>query len=96
MTTSLGDALEAFILAHEYCGELDGAVENDRIWIMKCSCGADDRLGRSMTNGRGRLRALVVAHHLVAPMLDQPLHWTLEEWRVAPGTDEPGCALSAL
>jgi hypothetical protein len=30
MTTSLGDALEAFILAHEYCGELDAAVEKDR------------------------------------------------------------------
>jgi hypothetical protein len=26
MTTSLGDALEAFILEHEYCGELDGGV----------------------------------------------------------------------
>ena len=23
MTTALGDALEAFILEHEYCGELD-------------------------------------------------------------------------
>jgi hypothetical protein len=38
MSTSLGDALEAFILEHEYCRELDGAVENDRIW-MTCSCG---------------------------------------------------------
>jgi hypothetical protein len=31
MTTSLGDALEAFILEHEYCGELDAAVEDDRV-----------------------------------------------------------------
>jgi hypothetical protein len=39
MTTSLGDALEAFILEHEYCGELDAAVEADRVW-MTCTCGA--------------------------------------------------------
>ena len=26
MTTSLGAGLEAFILEHEYCGELDGGV----------------------------------------------------------------------
>ncbi len=38
MTTPLGDALEAFILEHEYCGELDAAVEDDRVW-MTCSCG---------------------------------------------------------
>ena len=36
---SLSDALEAFILEHEYCGELDGAVEADRVW-MTCTCGA--------------------------------------------------------
>jgi hypothetical protein len=39
MTTSLGDALEAFILEHESCGELDSAVEDDRVW-MTCTCGA--------------------------------------------------------
>jgi hypothetical protein len=44
MTTSLGDALEAFILEHEYCGELDATVEDDRVW-MTCTCGA--RLVRS-------------------------------------------------
>jgi hypothetical protein len=60
--TTLGTALEAFIREHEYCGELDTGLEDNRVW-MTCSCGADDRLGRSMTNGRGRLRALVVAHH---------------------------------
>jgi hypothetical protein len=39
MTTDLGADLEAFILEHEYCGELDSAVENDRVW-MTCTCGA--------------------------------------------------------
>ena len=39
MTTTLGDALEAFILEHEYCGELGSAVEDDRVW-MTCTCGA--------------------------------------------------------
>jgi hypothetical protein len=38
-TVHLGDALEAFVLEHEYCGELDGAVETDRVW-MTCTCGA--------------------------------------------------------
>jgi hypothetical protein len=28
---AVGDALEAFILEHEYCGELDSAVEDDRV-----------------------------------------------------------------
>jgi hypothetical protein len=36
---TLFDALEAFILEHEYCGELDAAVEDDRVW-MTCTCGA--------------------------------------------------------
>jgi hypothetical protein len=39
MTISLGDALEAFIQEHEYCGELDAAVEENRVW-MSCTCGA--------------------------------------------------------
>jgi hypothetical protein len=39
MTLSLGDALEAFILEHEYCGELDAAIEDDRVW-MTCTCAA--------------------------------------------------------
>jgi hypothetical protein len=39
MTTSLGAALEAFILEHEYCGELGAAVEDDRVW-MSGTCGA--------------------------------------------------------
>ena len=37
--TDLGAALEAFILEHKYCGELDAAVEVDRVW-MTCTCGA--------------------------------------------------------
>jgi hypothetical protein len=37
MTTSLGDALEAFILEHEYCG--DQTPEEDRV-SMTCTCGA--------------------------------------------------------
>jgi hypothetical protein len=39
MIAPLGDALEAFILEHEYCGELDAAVEDDRVW-MTCTYGA--------------------------------------------------------
>jgi hypothetical protein len=35
----LGSALAAFIAEHEYCGELDSAVEEDRVW-MTCTCGA--------------------------------------------------------
>jgi hypothetical protein len=35
----IGDALEAFILEHEYCGELDSGVEEDSV-RMTCTCGA--------------------------------------------------------
>jgi hypothetical protein len=38
--TTLGSALEAFIREHEYCGELDTGLENDRVW-MTCTCGGD-------------------------------------------------------
>jgi hypothetical protein len=31
--------LEAFYFEHEYCGELHGGVEGDRVW-MTCTCGA--------------------------------------------------------
>ena len=42
-STSLGAALEAFILEHEYCGEQDSDVESDRVYMW-----GDDqpRLGR--------------------------------------------------
>jgi hypothetical protein len=36
---ALFDALWAFCQEHEYCGELDGGVEGDRVW-MTCTCGA--------------------------------------------------------
>jgi hypothetical protein len=41
MTTALAAllALEAFVQEHEYCGELDSGVENDRVWLT-CTCGA--------------------------------------------------------
>jgi len=35
-STTVGAALEAFILEHEYCGDLDGGVEGDRVWTA-CS-----------------------------------------------------------
>jgi len=38
-STDLGAALEAFILEHEYCGELDAGAEEDRVW-MTCTFGA--------------------------------------------------------
>jgi hypothetical protein len=38
-STGVGAALEAFILEHEYCGELDSAIEDDRVWLT-CTCGA--------------------------------------------------------
>ena len=38
-TANFSDALEAFILEHEYCGDLDAGVEDDRVW-MTCTCGA--------------------------------------------------------
>ena len=33
MTIDLGAALEAFILEHEHCGDLDAGVEDDRVWM---------------------------------------------------------------
>ena len=36
---TLFDALWAFYQEHQYCGELDGGVEGDRVW-MTCTCGA--------------------------------------------------------
>jgi hypothetical protein len=37
--TTLGSALEVFIREHEYCGDLDTGLEDDRVW-MTCTCGA--------------------------------------------------------
>ena len=36
--TLLAD-LNAFFQEHRRCGDLDGAVESDRVW-MACTCGA--------------------------------------------------------
>ena len=36
---TLFDALYAFYQKHQYCGDLDGGVEGDRVW-MTCTCGA--------------------------------------------------------
>ena len=35
---TLFDALQAFFQEHQYCGDLDGGVEGDRV-CMTCSCG---------------------------------------------------------
>jgi hypothetical protein len=32
--------LYAFLQEHQYCGDLDGSVEGDRVWMMTCTCGA--------------------------------------------------------
>ena len=32
-------ALEAFLQEHRRCGDLDGGVEGERVW-MTCDCGA--------------------------------------------------------
>jgi len=36
---TLFDALLAFFHEHQYCGDLDAAVEGDRVW-MTCPCRA--------------------------------------------------------
>ena len=36
---TLFDARWAFYCEHEDCGDLDGDVEGDRVW-MTCTCGA--------------------------------------------------------
>jgi hypothetical protein len=36
---SLLAALYAFLQEHQYCGDLDGGVEGERVW-MACTCGA--------------------------------------------------------
>jgi hypothetical protein len=33
-------ALDGFLLEHRRCGDLDGGVEEERVW-MACDCGAD-------------------------------------------------------
>jgi hypothetical protein len=35
-------ALDAFLQGHRRCREMDGGVEDERVW-MACECGADIR-----------------------------------------------------
>jgi hypothetical protein len=36
----LFEALNAFFQEHQYCGDLDGGVEGDRVWMTR-TCGAE-------------------------------------------------------
>ena len=36
---TLLDDLHAFVQEHDRCGDLDSAVEGERVW-MTCTCGA--------------------------------------------------------
>jgi hypothetical protein len=47
---TLWDDLDAFLQEHRRCGELDTAVENERMW-MTCSCGAELAL---LLNGQSK------------------------------------------
>jgi hypothetical protein len=38
---TLFDALQAFFQEHQYCGELDGGVEGDRVWMTCYVRGGD-------------------------------------------------------
>ena len=38
MSTLLA-ALVAFLKEHQHCGDLDGAVDDDHVWLT-CTCGA--------------------------------------------------------
>jgi len=38
-TTASPSAFDAFLQEYRYCGDLDSAVEGDRVW-MTCTCGA--------------------------------------------------------
>ena len=39
MIAEISFSLDAFYLGHRRCGELESAVEDDRVW-MTCLCGA--------------------------------------------------------
>jgi hypothetical protein len=51
--TLLAD-LDAFYLEHQYCGDLDSAVDGDQVW-MTCTCGAVINRCATMIDQRGRL-----------------------------------------
>ena len=44
-------ALDAFLQEHRRCGDLDGGVDGDRVW-MSCDCGAEI-LQRTSEDDRG-------------------------------------------
>ncbi len=46
------------ILEHEYCGEFDGGVEGDRVW-MTCTCGAVINRNADLTHSFAHVAALV-------------------------------------
>jgi hypothetical protein len=37
---TLAADLDAFYLEHRLCGELDGGVDEDRVWLACVTCGA--------------------------------------------------------
>jgi len=39
----LFDDLDAFYLEHRRCGDLDGGVDGDQVW-MACDCGPASRI----------------------------------------------------
>ena len=52
------DDLHAFVEEHDRCGDLDSAVEGDRVW-MTCTCGARRCETPIMTDRLVRRTALV-------------------------------------
>jgi hypothetical protein len=56
----LFDALYAFFQEHQYCGELDGGVDGDRVW-MTCTCGAVINRNAIVTDPRARRLVRVAA-----------------------------------
>jgi hypothetical protein len=40
---TLFHALQAFFQEHQYCGDLDAAVEGDRVWMTCFVCSVDHR-----------------------------------------------------
>jgi hypothetical protein len=53
----LFESLDAFFQEHQYCGELDGGVDGDRVW-MTCMCGYEKfRMRRILKMRENELRA---------------------------------------
>jgi hypothetical protein len=57
-------ALTAFLVEHQYCGELDGGRDDGAIWLA-CSCGA--RVAHPST----ALQLDALAHPIERPYLDE-------------------------